>query len=517
MTGFTQLFKKRPIPLFFRITSLLFLLVLMLALYWGTIEVLHLTDNIAMFFIWTLWWPFLYLTLLFIARAWCGFLCPLSLANELGNKVRKGKIPNIIKWGFVAYIIFFIVVFAEQASGLFLSANITILFFTIFFGTAFIFGLLFSRWGFCRLACPIGTLLGVFSRLSFIGLRTQEEKCKICKTRECMTGGKTAPCPMLNNIANIKSNKNCLLCTKCIKNCPYDSPKIKFVMPGKEIVDEVTFTMPESLFIIALIGMTFTLNTRGTEIFRSVLGFIGLELRGSLLRFADFAIAIGLSLLFFAVLAYLTSKVTGIGSKAGLKKSGYIYLPLAFFILFFTILFGFLGPHLKINPAAIAFSKYIALAVGILWSLYFSYKLVYKKVNKNKLTGAGLHAAAILFIGILWAGYLIPGPLNVSAAVEDSITVMPNETIIIDAFSMGFSPSTIIANKDQVVSIDFVNKDIVHAFDIDEFGVHEILPAGKTVTVQFTPDKAGEFGFYCNIPGHTEAGMKGTLIVKEEE
>ena len=37
----------------------------------------------------------------------------------------------------------------------------------------------------------------------------------------------------------------------------------------------------------------------------------------------------------------------------------------------------------------------------------------------------------------------------------------------------------------------------------------EHLPAGRTVDL-----KPGTYHYYCTIPGHREAGMEGTLVVK---
>ena len=53
-----------------------------------------------------------------------------------------------------------------------------------------------------------------------------------------------------------------------------------------------------------------------------------------------------------------------------------------------------------------------------------------------------------------------------------------------------------------------------HSFDIDELNVHVPMPADKPVLALFTPSTLGTYTFYCGIPGHTEAGMVGTLIVE---
>jgi uncharacterized cupredoxin-like copper-binding protein len=53
-----------------------------------------------------------------------------------------------------------------------------------------------------------------------------------------------------------------------------------------------------------------------------------------------------------------------------------------------------------------------------------------------------------------------------------------------------------------------------HSFDIDAFDVHVTMPINAPALALFTPNAPGTYTFYCRIPGHTEAGMTGTLIVE---
>ncbi|MBS3113375.1 4Fe-4S binding protein [Candidatus Woesearchaeota archaeon] len=169
--------RKSWFPNITRIIGLIFFFYLSYLLFTST------GSKIAMFIVWTLWWPMLYITLLFSARAWCGFLCPLSLVNQYGNKLRKGKTINFVKWEFIAYILFFLVIIFEQVSGMFLSTQITLIVFIFLFLLAFIMGLLFQRHSFCNIVCPIGAILGIFSRLSFIGVRVKKNICKTCRDK----------------------------------------------------------------------------------------------------------------------------------------------------------------------------------------------------------------------------------------------------------------------------------------------------------------------------------------------
>lgn len=55
-----------------------------------------------------------------------------------------------------------------------------------------------------------------------------------------------------------------------------------------------------------------------------------------------------------------------------------------------------------------------------------------------------------------------------------------------------------------------------HDFTVDELGIHEVTPSnGDTVTITIPEDAAaGEYEYYCSVPGHREQGMVGTLIVE---
>jgi uncharacterized cupredoxin-like copper-binding protein len=79
-----------------------------------------------------------------------------------------------------------------------------------------------------------------------------------------------------------------------------------------------------------------------------------------------------------------------------------------------------------------------------------------------------------------------------------------------------FEPTelTIPANTD--VTFVLPNEGVTsHNFSIDALGVDVDQAPGATEEVVINA-QAGEYEFYCNVPGHREAGMVGTLIVSEE-
>ena len=73
---------------------------------------------------------------------------------------------------------------------------------------------------------------------------------------------------------------------------------------------------------------------------------------------------------------------------------------------------------------------------------------------------------------------------------------------------------TEIATTAGEVTVTLENKDLFwHTFTIEKLGVDLRVPIGAELPVTFEAPP-GENEFICAIPGHTEAGMRGTLTVE---
>ena len=79
-----------------------------------------------------------------------------------------------------------------------------------------------------------------------------------------------------------------------------------------------------------------------------------------------------------------------------------------------------------------------------------------------------------------------------------------------------FGPSSLRVKKGEHLRLVIAALDHDHGFRLDEFHINKKIERGKTVTVEFTADKAGTFAFRCsNFCGLGHGGMKGTLVVEE--
>lgn len=98
--------------------------------------------------------------------------------------------------------------------------------------------------------------------------------------------------------------------------------------------------------------------------------------------------------------------------------------------------------------------------------------------------------------------------------------------IVVEATGLGpFSVSEIKVKAGEPVTIVFKNSDSqLHDITVDNIkvqvngqdqtGIHVAADAGAEAEITFTPTEAGEYEFYCSVPGHKAAGMVGKLIVE---
>jgi uncharacterized cupredoxin-like copper-binding protein len=82
--------------------------------------------------------------------------------------------------------------------------------------------------------------------------------------------------------------------------------------------------------------------------------------------------------------------------------------------------------------------------------------------------------------------------------------------------SLKFDKTTLTAKAGKV-TIDFDNQSasVPHGIGIEGNGVDEDSDTVSGAKTSVTADlKPGKYTFYCPVPGHREAGMKGTLTVQ---
>jgi plastocyanin len=87
----------------------------------------------------------------------------------------------------------------------------------------------------------------------------------------------------------------------------------------------------------------------------------------------------------------------------------------------------------------------------------------------------------------------------------------PND-LALKIHNTAYSPTTLRVTSHQA-TLYVTNDDLFwHTVTIDKLGVDLTVPVGshRRITISAPP---GTYTFYCRIPGHAQAGMKGTLTV----
>lgn len=98
---------------------------------------------------------------------------------------------------------------------------------------------------------------------------------------------------------------------------------------------------------------------------------------------------------------------------------------------------------------------------------------------------------------------------------EVETTTQSAETVV-EGREYFFNPETVEVNQGENVTITFRNAgSIAHNFTLPAFDARTTtIQPGKLASVSFTANQTGEFPFWCSVPGHRQAGMEGTLVVK---
>ena len=134
--------------------------------------------------------------------------------------------------------------------------------------------------------------------------------------------------------------------------------------------------------------------------------------------------------------------------------------------------------------------------------------------RKGKL----LKRASLVFLVVLFpilAACTAPSANNPASGATSStqqLTVKSMDT-------MKFDPATLTAKAGQPIQLTLDNSSDQLAHD---FYITDGVPQPITISAQpgqkaagtFTIDKPGSYTYYCNQPGHEQAGMKGTLTVQ---
>jgi len=118
------------------------------------------------------------------------------------------------------------------------------------------------------------------------------------------------------------------------------------------------------------------------------------------------------------------------------------------------------------------------------------------------VTGVGLALIAwIVWYFWLWQGAAVAAQTGATGVMEIAVTVQG-----------GYQPATIVTQAGQLLRLHFTRRETTTCGEevvLPEFGKRAHLPENRTVPIEITPDKPGEYEFTCGMNMY-----RGKIIVE---
>lgn len=254
--GLRALLEKRWFPFVLQLPVVVLFVVVVAAGFFGNPDPAR---NIAPVLTWTVWWASLVLLILFLGKLWCT-ACPWNaLADWLAKLVPRldRPWPRVLRNIWPATILFVLLTWLELGYGVtgkpWLTAALGLLMVALATGTLVVF----ERKAFCRYACLVGRVSGLYATFASTELRAADrDTCKRCTTKDCYRGNdRGAPCPTHEFLGTMEENTYCILCMECVKSCPVDNVAWNVRPWGADLLESVRPQKDEAYLALLMLSM----------------------------------------------------------------------------------------------------------------------------------------------------------------------------------------------------------------------------------------------------------------------
>lgn len=217
--------------------------------------------NLANLIVWSYWWPVLIISAVLFGRVWCT-VCPMELVTYWAGRIGlKLRVPRFLRSGWGVTLFYTLIwIVGMQTLGVNRIPHRMSLYMLFLILTAVDISLIFEKRAFCSHLCPVGHLLGLYALLSPFEWRAADgDVCQGCRTKDCiakknhyrLTG---RSCTSGLYPAAIKDNRDCLLCTQCLKSCPHGNLRFSSRQPMADLLTTVDLRPAQAGFILMLGG-----------------------------------------------------------------------------------------------------------------------------------------------------------------------------------------------------------------------------------------------------------------------
>jgi len=111
----------------------------------------------------------------------------------------------------------------------------------------------------------------------------------------------------------------------------------------------------------------------------------------------------------------------------------------------------------------------------------------------------------------------LAGLAGLAALAMGGATVLAQakpRVIKVSARRFTYTPAVIELKRGEPVTLELTTEDVFMGFNVPDFNVRSDIVPGKTMTLTFTPDKAGTFVFLCDVfCGDGHETMSGKFVV----
>lgn len=371
----------------------------------------HVT-TFANYAVWSLWFPLVFISVVVTGRSWCGLLCPMGAAAEWANRIGPQRaIPRWLQWPGTPIVSFVIVTIWGQTIGVRDHPEAMAILFGTVFAAALAIGFLYgrSKRAWCRHACPIGLLLGVYSRLGAVDFTPKRPR------PGGVTWTEATVCPTLVDLNRKVESRHCIECFGCVSPKAPGGLFLRLRRPGAEIEDVRDHhpNLSEVLFLFmgtgAALGGFLWLVLDSYQRLRQAVGNWAIDHdwfwlgepgplwlmavypeRREVLRWLDFLLITGYMLGWLVLITAVLAAATAVGAWASGRSGGdgsfrrrftelgYQHAPIAMVSLLIGLGGGLFRnlTGLGVTPPTIALVKGALFLAGLLWSLHLGQRLL---------------------------------------------------------------------------------------------------------------------------------------------
>ncbi len=321
-------------------TSALFLVVIAAGLFGNQNPAM----NMAPLLTWTVWWTGLIFAVLYLGKGWCT-ICPWDALAGWAERLKfwgpRGDSlglnlpwPKSMRNIWFAVGLFLALTWVELGMGITLIPRATAWVALGMLGMAVASAFLFERKSFCRYACLVGRVSGLYALFSSVEIRAMPSTCAGCDTPDCWKGNAIGDgCPTFEYPRAMKLNTYCTLCTECFKSCPSASMSLNLRPWACDLVVEGKPRMDEAALALILLSMTafhgLTMTPTWVALLEATKAASGLSFTGAF----TFLMAVFLVLpaLVYAALAAVSAAWARVEYRDIALRFAYALLPIALF------------------------------------------------------------------------------------------------------------------------------------------------------------------------------------------